>query len=346
MAGMLLWIIDDTRALIADVRRLARRFTSRWQWLRVRSERRLADAAAEAENVKRSAWTHTRMCRECRALIPSDARVCPECGESPGPRPATGLARVARNMLPGVVSVTSIILTINMLLYGVSLMVDARLAAGGAPGPLTGHSWFLTLTSLGANVPALVSQGEIWRLLTMVFLHGGLLHILFNSWALLAVGPLVEDLYGPRKFLFLYVATGIGGSVLSFLWRFGQFGPGIGASGALFGLIGIAAVWGWRRGGSIGAGVRGQMVQWAIYGLLMGVLFRFDNAAHLGGLITGALLALAVGEGEPRGAAAGRFWEALSWLSALLVLGSFVMVGLRYQATLDIMIQGLLQSGP
>ena len=109
----------------------------------------------------------------------------------------------------------------------------------------------------------------------------------------------------------------------------------MGASGALFGLIGVGAVWGWRRGGRFGAAIRGQMVQWALYGLVMGFLIPFvDNATHIGGLATGALLALIIREGEPRSVAGSRAWETVAWLCGLVVLGSFVMVGLHYEGTL------------
>ncbi len=341
MLRMFRWIVHDTRALINDLRAWARRLSTRWQWFRMRSSRRLEEASADLENLRRSAGSRTRMCNECRALIPADARVCPECGETPGRKVPTGMSRALENMIPGWVSVTTMLLTMNVVLYLVSQLVWTHLANDVMPTDYQGAAWNVALITLGANVPFLVSSGEVWRLLTSVFLHGGLMHIGFNMWALLAVGPLVEEMYGSRKFLFMYILAGIGGSAGSWIWRLGTWAPGIGASGALFGLIGIAMIWGWRRGGAMGAGIRGQMVQWAVYGLVMGLVFRFDNAAHLGGLITGALLAMVIPDGEPAGPAASRFWDLLAWASALLILGSFVMVGLRYDTTLSLILQSL-----
>jgi len=338
MPRMFRWIINDTRSLINDLRALARRMSTRWQWFRAKSSHRIEEASADLENLRRSAGTRTRMCNECRALIPVSARVCPECGEPPGRRVPTGVSRVMQNMLPRWVSVSSMILTLNIVLYLISLLVSSHLAGDVLPSKYQGAAWNIALITLGANVPALVSAGELWRLLTMVFLHGGLMHIGFNSWALLAVGPLIEEMYGSRKFLFMYILTGIGGSIASWFWRFGTWGPGIGASGALFGLIGIGIVWGWRRGGAMGEGIRGQMAQWAVYGLVMGFFFRFDNAAHIGGLITGMLLAAVISEGEPVRPGASRLWDLLAWASALLILGSFVMVGLSYDATLRLIL--------
>ncbi len=337
MRGMFRWIVDDTRALISDAKALLTRLGTRWQWLRMRSRHRIEETAADLENVRRGAAVRTRMCRECRALIPVSARACPECGEPPG-RPVTrGMARVAEHMMPGFISASSSILTLNVVLYGLTHALSSGLdpRAAGPAGP-----WNLTLIALGANVPAFVVNGEVWRLLTMVFLHGNLLHLLMNSWALLAVGPLVEELFGPRKFLFFFVATGICGSLASLWWRLGEryLIPGIGASGAIFGLIGVAAVWGWRRGGRVGEGIKGQMAQWAMYGLAMGFLIRgTDNAAHVGGLAAGALLALVIGDGAHRSAAGARVWEAIAWICGLAVLGAFAMVAFRYETVMQLL---------
>jgi membrane associated rhomboid family serine protease len=343
---MFRWIIDDTRALVADIRALSRRLSTRWQWFRLRSRQRIDAAAADLENVRRTAEVRTRMCSACRALIPVEARVCPECGERPGRAVSRGMTRVVENMLPGFVSVSAVLLTLNIAGYALSLFVWSQLQ-GELPSDARGSAWGITLISLGANVPALVLAGEVWRLLTPVFLHGGALHLLMNSWALLAVGPLVEELYGPRKFLFFYVVAGIGGSLGSLFWRMGErfLIPGIGASGAIFGLIGVAAVWGWRRGGALGEGIKGQMVQWALYGLVMGFMFRADNAAHVGGLATGALLALLADDRQPRGAWGEAAWSAAAWLSALAVVGAFALVGLRYGPTVDILIGSVMRGG-
>lgn len=343
---MFRWILDDTRALIRDVRSVGRRLSSRWQWFRLRSRRRLDGAATGLENVRRSAEARTRMCSHCRALIPATARTCPECGEAPGRPVSRGLGRVLENMAPGIVSVTSVLLTLNMVVYVVCLLASARVQAS-LPSDVRSGAWVAVLDAIGANAPFLVGQGEIWRLLTYIFLHGNLLHLLMNSWALLAVGPFVEETHGPHRLLFLYLSTGAGAGFASFLWRGGaqgDMGPGVGASGSIFGLIGVAAVWGWRRGGSVGEGVRGMMMQWAIYGLVMGVLIRADNAAHLGGLVAGALLSPVVGEKDRVRGLPARLWEVVSWLCAIVIMASFAMVALRYEANLVLIVDYLLST--
>jgi rhomboid protease GluP len=341
---MFRWILDDTRALIADLRAWGRHLSSRWHWFRLRSRRRMDAAAADYENVRRGADVRTRMCGSCRALIPVEARKCPECGAAPGRAPTRGTARILEHMMPSVVSISSIILTVNLAAYGLQLLVWQRLVEGGLPPSLRDPAWIITLHAMGANVPVLVEAGEWWRLITMMFLHGGLVHLLFNSWALLAVGPLVEEVYGSRKMLVLYVFGGLGGSLASYGWRMSSAVPAIGASGAIFALIGVAAVWGYRRGGTLGAGVRAQMMQWALYGLMMGFLFRADNAAHVGGFVTGALLAAVVPDGDSAHGTAGRLWEAVAWVCGVAIVGSFVMVSLRYASTIDRIVRVLTES--
>ncbi|HZI93225.1 MAG TPA: rhomboid family intramembrane serine protease [Patescibacteria group bacterium] len=336
---MLRWIIDDTKALIADLQRLGRRLSTRWQWMRLKSLKRVDDAASVLDNARRSAGTRTRMCTGCRALIPSDARKCPECGEEPG-RPVThGVARVIENMMPGFVSATSIILTINLALYGLSNLVYTRLLNGGLPPGARDGAWGAALILLGANSPWFTIHGEYWRLVTYAFLHGGLLHILMNSWALLSVGPLIEDIYGASKFYLVYLLTGVGAGLASLLWHLGSGAFSVGASGSIFGLIGLAAVWGWRRGGSVGEGIRGQMVQWAVYGLAMGFLlpgFQIDNAAHLGGLITGALMGTLLTDSQSARRAGSGAWGVVAMLGVIITLGSFLLVALSYPSVLSV----------
>lgn len=333
MRWMFRWILDDTRALLGDLRQLGRRLTTRWQWLRLRSRRRLDVAAAGLENVRRSAEARTRMCPHCRALIPTDARTCPECSAALAGR-SRGLTRVVENMIPGFASVSSVVLTLNMLMYAISLLVWSRLSVE-LPGDVRDLSWSATLIGLGSNSAVAIAHGEVWRLLTMMFLHGFLLHLVLNCWALLTIGPLVEEIYGPRKLLAMYLLSGVGGSLASLWWNPPSWHGSVGASGAIFGLLGVGVAWSWRRGGRFGASIRGQMIQWVLYGLVMGFLIHgVDNAAHIGGLVTGGLLALVIRDGEPRSAAGSRAWETIAWLCGLVVLGSFVMVGLHYEGTL------------
>ncbi|MDA0713199.1 MAG: rhomboid family intramembrane serine protease, partial [bacterium] len=102
-----------------------------------------------------------------------------------------------------------------------------------------GSAYSPTLVRMGANSKDLVHQGEYWRLLTSVFLHGGYLHVFFNGYALVVLGMFVNRIFGNWQFLNLFILSGLIGSVVSL--GIGQATLSVGASGALWGLFGASA---------------------------------------------------------------------------------------------------------
>jgi rhomboid protease GluP len=148
------------------------------------------------------------------------------------------------------------------------------------------------LFALGALNGQAVFAGQWWRMLASVFLHGGVLHIGFNMWALFNLGILAEILYGRRNYVILFLLCGLGGSALSIIWHPNQVG--VGASGAIFGIAGaLLPALKFQRNPRVAAALRGSFGSiglFVIYNLLFGAAVPFiDNAAHLGGLITGAV---------------------------------------------------------
>jgi rhomboid protease GluP len=148
--------------------------------------------------------------------------------------------------------------------------------------------------AFGANyATATLYEGRIETLLTSCFVHFSLLHIGFNLYALRQVGPFLERAIGTGRFAIVYLAAGIVGSMSSTLvgWVSGEQRLGAGASGAICGLIGAAMVVGYRTQGSGSPLMRG-MARWLGTVLVLGFIAKFDNAAHAGGAIGGALIAL------------------------------------------------------
>lgn len=193
-------------------------------------------------------------------------------------------------MVPQTRFVTAIILTINLGFYLASVIFSQR--AGNSMAFLALDT--RTLYELGAKYSPAIFAGEWWRLVTAGFLHGGLIHILMNSWVLYDLGGLVEEVYGTARYLIIYFVATIGGFLASTFWT-----PAlsVGASAGLFGLIGAMIALTVRYRTTTGAALRNFYVRWAIYGLALGLLpgLRIDNAAHLGGLVCGFLTGLAVG---------------------------------------------------
>jgi rhomboid protease GluP len=143
---------------------------------------------------------------------------------------------------------------------------------------------------LGAKINQAIVDGQLWRLVTAMFLHVDLFHIGFNSYALLAFGPQVERPYGQFRFLLMYSLSGLGGSALSFLL---SPYPSVGASGAIFGLIGVMGAYLYRYRDRIGAGRTRltNLIGVAAYNLFYGfVVPSVDNWGHIGGLLVGLVL--------------------------------------------------------
>jgi rhomboid protease GluP len=113
------------------------------------------------------------------------------------------------------------------------------------------------------------------------------MHVLFNLLALGSIGPGVEQIFGGARTLFLYVATGVAANVPTF--ALGVMTVQIGASGAIMGLIGIAAGWGQRDGTAVGRTVRNQMLKWLAYTTLFGFLVNADHVAHWTGFLVGGV---------------------------------------------------------
>ncbi|MBV8547581.1 MAG: rhomboid family intramembrane serine protease [Acidobacteria bacterium] len=148
------------------------------------------------------------------------------------------------------------------------------------------------MIDLGAIVPGLVQHGELWRLITSMFLHAGWLHWLANSWALYQLGTLYEVLFGSKRFTLIYFTTGIIAGLASSLYN---HGPAVGASGAVFGILG-AFIFSIRRSPLYRhqpwtRGLIAQLVFWIAVNLAIGYSVpHIDNVAHVGGLISGLLL--------------------------------------------------------
>lgn len=156
----------------------------------------------------------------------------------------------------------------------------------------------LTLIAMGAEVPSLIKQGEYWRLLSATALHGGLLHILLNSYVLYSFGPFLEKLFGWQRFTVLYIVAGLCGTILgTMLGETVGFQVSVGASGSLFGLLGAAAVLGYRDFG-LPSDLVVQLRKNALINLGLNVVASLrphvDWVAHLGGLLAGVVLLLTV----------------------------------------------------
>ncbi|MDQ3706637.1 MAG: rhomboid family intramembrane serine protease [Chloroflexota bacterium] len=183
---------------------------------------------------------------------------------------------------------STLLLAIMVVLFAVVTLLNGNLSI--LPFTLTDP-----ISEWGAKVnQRVVFEGQWWRLFTVMFLHNGLLHILSNGYALYVIGSEVEGLFGRRRFLAVFFISGLAGSVASVAMSPFNI-PGVGASGAIFGLIGALGVYFGLHRSLFGA--RGNIQFWnIIFIVVINLGFGFsgilpiDNSAHLGGLIGGVLI--------------------------------------------------------
>jgi rhomboid protease GluP len=136
--------------------------------------------------------------------------------------------------------------------------------------------------------PLVLDNGEWWRCITYAFTHGGLIHLGFNMVVLYQVGPLLESEIGWSRLFTVYTLTALAATLAGLLWH--PVTIVVGASGAIFGLIGFSVSYYHRVGGYIGIQRRNFMFQWAMMAFIFGFVVGADNAAHLGGALSGAAL--------------------------------------------------------
>jgi membrane associated rhomboid family serine protease len=276
--------------------------------------------------------TSHRMCPECRGLIDRNASACPLCGANlKSPRSRAGTAGPTRilGVIPVPSTATSALVTANIALYAISwYMTQSAASAAGESTSLFSGIDLHVLLRLGAKYGPLMVQGEWWRLVTAMFLHGGLLHIGFNLWCLVDLGPEVESLFSIQKYIVLYLVTGVFGFIVSLFWSPG--GVSIGASGAIVGLIGILIGASYHHG-QLGKAYRSQLWRWVIYIVAMMLIpgLGIDNAAHMGGLVSGLILGYLIPEGEPETRAGENLWNVLTIFSVIIIAGSFALMALQ-----------------
>jgi rhomboid protease GluP len=220
-----------------------------------------------------------------------------------------------------------------ILLAAILVVFAAETLAGGSTS-------LEVLVRMGAKVTPLIAAGQYWRLFTSMFLHIGIMHLLFNGYALIVIGIELERLFGPWRFLSLYLLAGLFGSLASYAF---SSSLAAGASGAIFGLIGgLAAFFALHRErlGTWGRRRLGNIVFLIVLNLFLGFTQPgIDNLAHLGGLLSGMALGWAMApryELDPIRLQLGdrnqlgRYWPALA-LAAVLLVGGITLVTQFYR---------------
>jgi rhomboid protease GluP len=251
------------------------------------------------------------LCYSCGKLNRVDAATCFYCGAL---RPGLwGFAPLAGRLI-GRMDFAKAVTVVCVAAYVASLLLDPRSAMRArspfdllAPGSEA-------LIKLGMAGAAPWAAGWWWTVLTGIYLHGSLLHIVFNLLWVRQLAPAVEQLFGTARLIVIYTVAGVSGFVLS---NFVGIPWTLGASGAVFGLLGAMVAYGRTRGGTFGLAVFRQYGQWALLIFIFGFFMAgVNNWGHAGGFIGGYLVAVVVGSVERR---AERGLDRVAALAAIAI---------------------------
>lgn len=244
-------------------------------------------------------------------------------GALTGPGAEPFLGRFPAEQLPGV----KLFIMLNAMVFALQLM--GALTRGADVGSVVGSSGGAYEAFLYGAMPkwrfmaGYSPLAEPWRMLSACFVHYGILHIGMNMYGLLQLSRLVEPALGTVRYIIVYVVSGILGYATSLAWALLPFvdgGMSGGASGAVFGIFGAVAGLLWRQGNAAWKGYALRIL--GSFALLAVLPFGLDNAAHFGGMATGALLGAALSGGAPRPSTG---WQrALAYLLLLACVAAIV----------------------
>ena len=267
---------------------------------------------------------NSSLCPKCRRLISLDEAVCPYCGlKNPG--------SAWRHSLQGWIGRIAIdpvksLIYANAFFFVLSVFLNPSAAALSAnPLQLLSPSEG-SLFLLGATGTLPIDHfGRWWTLLTASFLHGGILHILFNMMALYQLAPFVLAEYGFYRFIGIYIITGVAGFFLSYL---AGVPFTIGASASICGLIGAILYYGKSRGGFYGAAIFRQAMGWVVGLVLFGLIVPgINNWAHGGGLLAGIAAGFVLGYEDRSGETV--FHRMVGMICLLVTAGTLILNLLR-----------------
>lgn len=292
-----------------------------WQWRIARWREQWEAGRTRAEN----AAYRFRMCSNCGGLMDRDTAVCTRCGAALENWRKVQMRRAAGMLIPEGLTVSYLLMAANIIVMGVIAMAHGFSQVFQPSGTVLAFS--------GALAPEFIwAEGEWWRLLSYAFLHGGLLHIFFNIMSLSQVGPVCENEIGRARFISLYVLSALAGAGADLLWHhwFGSRPLVVGASGAIFGLIGFGLTYNFIYGGREGRRTSRIYFQWAVMSFAIGFMpgMHIDNVCHLGGFLMGALLGVIIQRDLQKGGRLRILWNIVATLSVAAIATALTLAAI------------------
>ncbi|KGM93784.1 hypothetical protein Z956_10710 [Clostridium botulinum D str. CCUG 7971] len=176
--------------------------------------------------------------------------------------------------------ITTALIIINIIAYIITAVLSKNIL----------DSDIRVLIFLGAKENTFIASGQYYRLITCMFLHGGLMHLILNMYALESLGPMIEKSYGKMKYIIIYLVGGLISSISSYIF---SNGVSIGASGAIFSLLGAILVLTIKMRSVVGKDVIKSVISVIVINIFIGLAIpNIDNFAHIGGLLGGVFLSI------------------------------------------------------
>ena len=218
-------------------------------------------------------------------------------------------------------SLVHILIYINLILFTLMVLHGTILGYGMqvilSPDTRLLRAW-------GAQYwPYVLQLGDVWRCISYAYTHGGIIHIGFNMMVLYQIGPLIESEVGWQRFFCIYSLTAVVATLAGLVLH--PQVTVVGASGALFGIFGFAVCYYHRVGGRLGIQRRNLLFQWIVIALVFGFVVGADNAAHIGGLLSGAIFGWLTPTSIRGQRKTDPFFKGLAWLLVVLTALSLAM---------------------
>lgn len=287
--------------------------TTRLRWKLYQKEQQIKDIQRTGIKPKGLQWLSYphKICAHCHAINDRESKICSSCNRR---LPNMLLYKITRFLTTA--GPTNAPITIQSFLGLMFLFFAVQVSLGGFQLSNIMSPNFTATTIMGAFTPDIfTSPFHAFRWLAFGLLHGGLIHIAFNSYALYNIGPLIESQITRARMLTLITLSQLGAAFACYLWyyKIQQVGtPVVGASGWLFGLIGFGIVTFHRMGIP---SIRDQLIKWTVIVLVFGLLMPgISNSGHIGGLVAGAATALL-----PQGDNLRQPWVNKAWTIAAIV---------------------------
>lgn len=219
-------------------------------------------------------------------------------------------------------SLVQILIYVNLALF--TLMVLHGTILGLGMGAILNPPVQL-LQIWGAQVwPYTINYDQWWRCISYAYTHGGIIHLGFNMMVLYQIGPMLEEEIGWSRLFTIYTLCALTATLAGYFWH--PMVTVVGASGSIFGLIGFSISYYHRMGGNIAHQRRNFMLQWAVMAFVFGLMVGADNAAHLGGALTGAAMGFMIPTTARNLRRTDKTFEVLGWTCALVTGVSLIFI--------------------